>query len=747
MAALTPTIGSLGLLGFGVSAPAFYLYDYLHNNVLLDSGGFTALNTGGPGAPTLDANGLPTVPATLVFVTQSASGLSNVPPGNYWLNVPSVGQTVTASVSSAGAPGAIVLGTGVAQGDGVTIRYPVQIVSGVVGAGAVNFSGNMSAYPSLARNGATSMAGLPVFADVPLAHYSQQSCLRLMDFLYTNGAGGEGRADTTWSTAPPDWALSAYAKPNSWQKFVLFVNACVAYPGSKVKNVFLNIPPYCDDTYVSTLASLLTSLGLSSSINLHIQRANEQWNSAFICWATYRINALTELSYLDNYSGSGSVLQISSVTSDGTKLTFTTTTPITSSPAGAFLTTTAPCVVVGNVGGFNIGTFASPVTATKTGASTFTIPSTGTAGSGQFGVIFNLASTLIADGVLPDAYHAGGKWYTRRLYQDYQLWHAVRPQDRFYLDTQLYGGEGPGGNTSSQIEYAYAAYLGGGVASSWLYGAAVGFYATPTSGPSTVDALVTQLTTTINTTMDGYARGHSYQCRKLRIKPMAYEGGFEQGEQSGLVDAFMTDPRAGTVLTALLDKWHSNGCENFVYFNGSPAADLTYAALKTYADTTSPKYVALLAYKNKAINYANVHGSGASGTLDLVGYYQAADSRIATFNGLLGWYDTPPNYVDVDLPVDIAGSYTLTVKGAAGLASTIQLFVDPTVSGNGTSIGTSTVRAANSGWFTAGPGDALPVLDPVTVTLTAGIHTIRLTNPQRTGGGGIGLLNVLWQRN
>ncbi len=416
------------------------------------------------------------------------------------------------------------MGAGVPQPDGVTIRYPVTINANAFGSAVFNFSGAMSAMPDLPRDGSTSSAGQPLICTAALAHYSKFGSLRLMDFLSTNN-----RTDTTWSTRPNNWLLQPYhagsPSPYSWEFMVAFVNAVAAYPGSQLKNVFINIPGYVDQGYVASLATLLNTLGLTSSIELHIDRANEHWNGgSFTFFGSYMSSALAELNCLTNYGAS--TLTISSFTTDGTTLTFNTVNPITTYLPGASNGTNAQCVVVGGVGGFGLGTQAAPVTATVTGANSFTIPTALTAtGTAQFNVVFNFASTLCGDGLVPNVYGASNKWYVRLLSQDQQTWSAIRPQDRFFMDTALYGGEGAGGVASVLPEYLYASWLGGGNASSWLYGAAIAPYVTATGASTTVDQVFAQMNTWLSTTTDGEIRGHIYQCKLLGIHPLAYEGG------------------------------------------------------------------------------------------------------------------------------------------------------------------------------------------------------------------------------
>ncbi len=738
-AATIPTVAGLGYLGTGIGSASDFTFGYLHNNALLDSRGFTALNSGGPSVPTLDpSTGLPTTSSTLVFNTPpDSSSPGPLPPGNYYLNVYSVGQTVTASVYAAAS---FTLGTGVPQGDGVCIRYPLTVLPTTSAASqALNFSGPMSQMPDLARDGSVTAVGQPMFCNDALSFYSALPCLRLLDFLATNG-----RVDTTWSTRPGNWPMRAYGQPYSWEKTVAFLNALAGYPGSRTKNVFINIPGNADNTYVSSLATYLTTLGLTSSIQLYVQRTNEHWNTAFASYGTYLTSAMAETKYVSNY-GIGSPI-ITSIVTNGTTATFTLSAPVSNYISGS----SAPCCVVGGAGGFSVGTYAAPTTATVTGTYTLTVPTGATFTTGNVGIIFNLASGLITDGVLPDVYHIGFKWFTRLSYQDQQVWSAIRPQDRFYIDVApVYGAQGPNGSgpSNTPIEFAYAAYLGGGSAS-WCYGAAVGFYVQSTSASTTLTALFAQLNSLVTGAMDGFVRNHVYLCKLNGWHPMAYEGGPDLQNTPSLMISAMTDARMGAVVTALLNTWYSNGGEHFNYYHGTPAAFSNasqggWSALQSYADITSPKYAALTAYGPSAITLANVNGSGA-GTVSLTAYYQNTTRQVVV-NGLLGWFETG-HTVDFEIAFPSSGSYTLTLVGCAQVANSIALYLEPSLTSNGTSLGASTIPASGSGWNVGTSADALPVADPVTVVLAAGIHTIRLI-PTTCGSHGTGLTQLIIVKN
>jgi hypothetical protein len=735
-----PTVGDLGYVGGNVDMALDYTFGYLHNNALLDTRGFTATGTGSTTVP-LDSNGLPTGPASLDFnTTPSPTANGPLAPGSYYLNVYSAGQTVTATLSG---HGYVTMGTGVAQGDGITIRYPVTVASTGMGTSftaAFNFSGAMSAVPELARNGAPSMAGQPTFCDDALTHYSKFGSLRLMDFLLTNT-----RQDTTWATRPGNFQLHAYTQPYSWEKMVAFINAVVAYPGSKVKAIFINIPPYADQAYVSSLATFLNTLGLTSSVQLYIQRANEQWNAQFTCHTVYLHSAMSELNCIANYGLSGDTLHITSIVTDGAKATFTTLNPVST----YFVGDSAPCVVVGGAFGFSVGSKAAPATASVTGTNTFTVPTTATWNStandgigGYVGVIFNLASTLIADGVMPDVFHAGSKWYVRLAYSDQQAWSAIRPQDRWYMDLQLYGAEGPGGGNSPPIEHAYAAYLGGGSSSSWLYGAAIGLYVSATSASTTTDALFAQLNSLLTSTTDGQIRSHVYHCQRNGLHPLVYEGGHDLQAVPSLCIAACTDARMGLFTTALLQQAFNSGIEHFNWFGVTPSAFQNasqggWSALQSYSDTTSPKFAALVAYGTNAITYTNVYGSPGA-TIDIPAHYETGAG--AVLNGMFGWFSAG-NYVDVQIAIATSGSYTLTLNGTSKLSNVVTFYLDPTISSNGANIGNSTLVATGGGWNVDNSTAAVPVTNPITLTLAAGIHTLRLF-PTAVSTGGAALKSI-----
>jgi hypothetical protein len=735
------TIGDLGYLGVNMAGSNDYTFGYLHNNVLLDTRGFTAPGTGGTTTP-LDANGLPTGSATLCFnTTPDASTNGPVAPGNYWLNVYSVGQTVTATLSG---HGYVTMGAGVAQGDGITIRYPVTVAStgmGVSFTAFFTFSGAMSAMPEMARNGAPTMSGLPVFCDDALVYYSQFSVIRAMDFLNPNL-----RTDTSWATRPGNWPLRAYGGTNSWEKLVALFNAIAAYPGSKLKNVLINIPISADTSYAGFLSAYLNTLGLTSSVQVYVQRANEHWNTGQAAYWPLLNLGVAELNCVANYGVATPT--ITSIGTDGTNATFTFLNPVSTYIPGATVGTTTPCVVVGGAFGFTVGTKAAPATATVTGTNTLTVPTTATWNStanggigGYVGIVFNLASSLVADGVMPDVFHAGAKYWVRQTWQDQQAWAVNRPQDRFFLDMSISNGSGnAGGGSSIPIEMTYAAYLGGGMPT-WLYAVAPAPYVQSTTASTNLNALFTELNGLITSKLDGQVRSYRYWANLMGLHLMAYEMGPDLQATPSLVVQAMTDARMNTVQASLLNMWFSNGGEHVAAFTGTPGAFTNVAQggwpiAQSYTDTTSPKLAAILAYFTNTISLANVYGS--PGTIDIPSRYEAGSG--AVLNGMFGWFSAG-KYVDVMAAIPVAGSYTLTLNGTSKLSNVVTFYLDPTISSNGANIGNSTLVATGGGWNVDNSTAAVPVSNPITLTLAAGIHTLRLF-PTAVSTGGAALKSI-----
>jgi hypothetical protein len=87
----------------------------------------------------------------------------------------------------------------------------------------------------------------------------------------------------------------------------------------------------------------------------------------------------------------------------------------------------------------------------------------------------------------------------------------------------------------------------------------------------------------------------------------------------------------------------------------------------------------------------------------------------------------------------------LTVVGCVGTApATIDVYRDPTSSTDGTKLGTSTLAVVTGGWNAgATSAAAAAVVDPVTGTMNAGIHTLRFSNPTAVGQHGIGLYQLI----
>jgi hypothetical protein len=224
---------------------------------------------------------------------------------------------------------------------------------------------------------------------------------------------------------------------------------------------------------------------------------------------------------------------------------------------------------------------------------------------------------------------------------------------------------------------------------------------------------------------------------------MAYEGGPDLQAVPTLNVAASTDARMGTFAAALLQQSFNSGIENFNWYHITPAAfqnsdQGSWSALQSYTDTTSPKFAALAAAGANSITYTNVYGSPGT-TIDIPAHYQLAPAG-TVINGLLGWF-TSGSYVDVQVAIATSGSYTLTLNGLSKFSNVVTFYLDPTNASNGTNIGNSTLVATGGGWNVDNSTAAVAVTNPITLTLAAGIHVLRLF-PTAISTGGAGLKSI-----
>lgn len=697
------------LLGGNVEPPTDYTHGRFFNNAAYDGRGWGVQGTHAAGGISLDTNGWPTATCELVLTATPGGGADGqLAPGTYQCSFQSAGQ---ASAVTLGLNTNCSISNIVNQPDGVTTKFSLVIGSAAVC--ALYFSGGVTNL-DVPRDGSSSTSGQPLFTDTAVSYYAQFATLRFMDFLVTNF-----RADTTWASRPANYVcpLKNSSGPLfSWELVIQFINAVKAWPGSKLKKAWINLPPNIDTTYASNLAALLNSYPVSSGVIVYVELANEPWNGGFAPFSTYMAAATTESQVVATYGVAAPT--VTSVVGDGANATVTLSVNLP-----AFITNGAPAVIAGNgsVASWGAGTLASPTTVTVTGAKTFTYPCTQTgtmSGTGQWGAFFNLASTLVADNTSFSVFDQTHKFYIRKLYALWQAWSASRSQDRFVINMQQYGGIVAGGSNFPPVHFAYAAYINAGSAA-WLYGAAIAPYVKSAAGNGTVAAILAQLATNLVTT-DQKIRAHVYECKKYGIHALAYEGGPDLQATPTLMIAANVDSGMGAFVTSLLDTWFLNGGEEFHFFTLGPgaftnAAQGGWAVTQEYADTTSPKITALFSYAGRGRTFTNVFGS--PGNL-LTSAYQATNGAIQGTTGVCYWSGTGAGrYVDFVAAVPRTRRYQATIWGTDSVAGThASLYVD------GVLIGTSTLPNGGGGNLVGSTASAVP--DPLVLTLTSGPHVI-----------------------
>lgn len=501
---------SQGLLGGNCSNAVYYgATQFLNNAGQCGRLPFFAYNTTSSDyAGGLDTGGWPTAAFTYEISAATAAGDGQLPnsttlaAGYYQCAIRSVGQATTVSAFQQCTVSNI---TNVSPytgiNDGVTTYFRLAIAANQNP--CLLFSGGIQ-YLDIPRDGVTLTYGGPEFWGVNLAHFAQESVLRLMDVCLPNG-----NTETVWSdrnTLTPEYGPTQPGPTYwSWERRARFIKAVAQYPGSRVQEVWINPPGQIDTTatqsnnYAYQLPTLLNSLLSGVSVQLVVEDSNEPWNGAFSQY-TFNLNAVyKETQCFPYYQSTPSNISSIVGNGDGT-VTVNTTSPLSAIPVpdgSTFAVTNGMGIVVnyqqGNAvwGAGSItpdpnytvdGTVVTvPVTVltttsfkyTANGVPTGTLPAAG--GSVQLAIFCNPGSTLLKDGTSINLYDIGNKVTVRRTYQMQQIWSVVRPQDRFILGLQQYGSSAPGAMTSNRMHFPYAKYIGGG-SDAWYYGAAVAPY-------------------------------------------------------------------------------------------------------------------------------------------------------------------------------------------------------------------------------------------------------------------------------
>ena len=402
-------------------------------------------------------------------------------------------------------------------------------VTFAVGASLILELSDGCTYIDLPRDGsATTQDGGSVFNPVAIAFYSKVSSLRMMDLLKTNG-----NTQVNWADRPQPGSFLKV----SWEVIVDFCNTLYEYPGSKVKQVWLNIAGLTTmaagnvrtgTTYGENLVPIMSSAntgrgytGLNPNLNVIWEYGNEPWNTSFNLWGQYLIYACNELQmlYTPNY-GSGPNSIVTSVTVNAGVATVLCSGVLPSYIVNGahMLCSSDGSAYQGLDGSSNQAALSNPSTISNVSTGTdgggnptfsFTYPTsqangTLTGASQRWGIAFNLTSTLATDQAAQPAssqafgvtsfYNTTIKWMVRQAWRFRQILNSggnggsPRLNDRVILNMQQYGSAGPGGSSVWPFHYTYGAWLdstgnqenlspnGSGAIKNWLYGMAVAPY-------------------------------------------------------------------------------------------------------------------------------------------------------------------------------------------------------------------------------------------------------------------------------
>lgn len=336
--------------------------------------------------PDRDSNGWPRCPSTNVYASSfsyaggytegNLAPSASLPDGVYHCTVKSPSSLIAPSLSGSSNCSMTTPTTPVLGGDGqYTTTFDLTVgpsklpsSGGAANSTLVCITHNQAiTFADCPRDGSYSSVGKPQFYQPALAHYSQFTYLRFMDFLGTNS-----NITSNWIDRAQDYAQAR--GHNSWEFFVSFANAIAAYPGSKLKKVHICTPPFATLAYVQSLRDFFASSGLSSSLTLIVERGNEQWNTQFKMYFNDTNLAYTEVGAVSAGYGSGAAAQIASMVGNGTTMTVTLNTPALPS----FITGSSSLIaatITPNMSAWNKGTYAAPVPVTSVGTNTFAFAS------------------------------------------------------------------------------------------------------------------------------------------------------------------------------------------------------------------------------------------------------------------------------------------------------------------------------------------------------------------------------------
>ena len=136
-----------------------------------------------------------------------------------------------------------------------------------------------------------------LFTDFFIEHHKKYDTLRFMDWGHTNGNSVSKWSERTLCTRPSQSTAAGVC----WEYQISLINEVK-------KDMWINIPYYADDDYVTNLAILLSNQ-LNTNSNIYVELSNEIWNWQF-SQAVWNINLATSM-------GSNSVLNYDGINNQG----------------------------------------------------------------------------------------------------------------------------------------------------------------------------------------------------------------------------------------------------------------------------------------------------------------------------------------------------------------------------------------------------------------------------------------------
>lgn len=145
----------------------------------------------------------------------------------------------------------------------------------------------------------------PMFSSEIVGYYAKFGGLRFMDPMGTNG-----NKTTTWESRVKPTKRGgnggfSVGNGKPVEHIVELANAAYREPGSRLKQIWLNVPHMATDDYVTNFAAYLRD-HLDPGLVVNIELSNETWNYSFAAESYFRLMAQAEVAAGEsnlNYDG------------------------------------------------------------------------------------------------------------------------------------------------------------------------------------------------------------------------------------------------------------------------------------------------------------------------------------------------------------------------------------------------------------------------------------------------------------